>query len=160
MQAGQGRITSPVEPGYCLDIHDGSKANNVHVQLRPCHWYDNQQWTYSPSLQTPTAIINVNSGLCLTCEDGGPEPGFPVGTRVVQYTCDGASNALWTQGADGTLHPSHAPHMCLDITEASSTNGTKLQLWTCNTHTFALPSSELHEACNMVLSLRDKLVLA
>ena len=47
------------------------------------------------------------------------------------WDCNGGANQKWTINADGTIVGVQSG-LCLDVTGASTANGTLIEIWTCN----------------------------
>ena len=47
------------------------------------------------------------------------------------WPCNGQTNQQWRLNADGSITGVQSG-LCLDVTNASTTNGTLAQLWTCS----------------------------
>jgi hypothetical protein len=56
-------------------------------------------------------------------------PSAADGTQLQIWTCTGAANQKWTFAGDGSLR---SEGLCMDLAWASSDNGTKVQVATCN----------------------------
>ncbi|KZS87072.1 carbohydrate-binding module family 13 protein [Sistotremastrum niveocremeum HHB9708] len=84
------------------------------------------------SAQTPSEISPVllepgnNAGKCLTAASNSD------GAAVTIQACTGASSQQWTfSGGSVKLFGNSK---CLDVTNGSTKDGTKLQIWTCSTN--------------------------
>jgi hypothetical protein len=77
---------------------------------------------------TPRRIINQASGLCVDVNQGKVADG----TSVIQWTCNGGANQLWSyDDATGLIRSMDDPHFCLD-NGGTYADGAGLKLWTCN----------------------------
>ncbi len=55
------------------------------------------------------------------------------GSKVILWTCDRASNELWTHNSRGEyVLQAHGGTLCLDDPAYSTKNGTQLMVYTCN----------------------------
>ncbi|HZX08173.1 ricin-type beta-trefoil lectin domain protein, partial [Kribbella sp.] len=106
--------------GQCVDVYRALTADGTPTTLYTCNRAVNQQWT--PSADDGTIRT---TGKCLAARD------TTLRTPAVLWTCDGSAGQRWIPEVDGTLRNA-ASGMCLDATGASSTNGTKLIIYTCN----------------------------
>jgi O-glycosyl hydrolase len=108
----QGPITSGLS-GKCAQA-------GAEVVLADCDGSAAETWT----VRNGTL---VNSGQCMDVTGQGTANG----TLVELWDCNGGSNQLWTQAADGSLRSAQSGK-CLDDPAFSTTNGTQLEIWDCN----------------------------
>jgi glucose/arabinose dehydrogenase len=106
--------------GKCVDIYQALSADGTPTLLYTCHGQTNQQWT--PSEDGTIKAL----GKCLDAR------GTALRTPAVLWTCDGSEGQKWLPQANGTLRNARAG-LCLDATNGSSANGTRLILYTCHT---------------------------
>jgi hypothetical protein len=129
--------TSSVHPvkgygGMCVDDKGNSSANGAKAILWGCSSSDPaQNWTYSNS-------EFVHNGKCLNDKaDGGNR------SKVILYSCNGASNEKWSELANGELKlQAHNGTLCLNDPGNSTKNGTQLIVYTCTgsaNEKFSLP---------------------
>ncbi|KAJ7884509.1 ricin B lectin domain-containing protein, partial [Mycena leptocephala] len=116
----------------CLDLTGGSVTNNNVVQIWTCTGGANQKWTRTtgPGSGTTTPppttghVIHpgASSTTCLAATSNAN------GATVVVQPCNGATSQSWTQtGQTLVVYGT----MCLDVTNGSTANGAKLQIWSC-----------------------------
>lgn len=87
----------------------------------------NQQGFVRRGSYTSLNIQQVGTNNCLDVYAfGGP------GTRVVTYPCNDQDNQKWFFDDIQRLHPVHRPDLCLDIWQASSSNGAAAVVWWCH----------------------------
>jgi beta-glucosidase len=117
--------------GSCLDVSGGGTANGTLVDLYTCNGTGAQVW----QPQSDGALLNPASGKCL--DDTGSSTAN--GTQVQIYSCSGAANQSWVSPAGGGGPASGATGpvvgyegLCLDVASANSANGTKVDVYTCN----------------------------
>ncbi|KAJ7884976.1 ricin B lectin domain-containing protein [Mycena leptocephala] len=110
----------------CLDLTDGSVANNNTMQIWACTGGINQKWTASTALTLfPTLNIlpGASSTTCLTAPTK-----VNGGTVVVEPCVSGSEAQAWeVNGPTLIVYGS----MCLDVTGGNTTNGVKMQIWSC-----------------------------
>jgi hypothetical protein len=105
----------------CLDDSNGSTAAGTKIQLWTCRGDAAQTW-----LAEPGGTIQLGASSCLDTTGGSSN-----GTKVVLEPCDGTSSQIWTHGTSDSL-VQQSTGMCLDDNGGTTTNGTAMQIWTCN----------------------------
>ncbi|KAJ7501574.1 ricin B lectin domain-containing protein [Mycena galericulata] len=109
------------EEPSCLDLTNGNATENNVMQIWGCTDGPNQKWTLTTGPSEPITPI-ISNTTCLTA------PTNANGGEVVVEPCDGSTNQLWTTiGSTLVVYG----NMCLDVTNGSTANGTKLQIWDC-----------------------------
>ncbi|KAJ7190226.1 ricin B lectin domain-containing protein, partial [Mycena pura] len=114
----------------CLDLTDGRVTNGNIIQIWTCTGGNNQKWalTTGPGSGTPPVGNAIKPGAssttCLTA------PSNTDGGAVVVQPCNGASSQSWTR--NGGTYVIYG-NKCLDVTNGSTANGVKMQIWSCNT---------------------------
>ncbi|KAF7364548.1 hypothetical protein MVEN_00323800 [Mycena venus] len=113
----------------CLDLTSGNVTNGNIMQIWTCTGGINQQWTRTTgpgTLPPPTPGHKINPGAssttCLTAATNAN------GGTVTVAPCDGSAGQAWTQ--NGQTLVAYGT-MCLDVTGGSTTNGVKMQIWSC-----------------------------
>ncbi|KAJ7451566.1 ricin B lectin domain-containing protein [Mycena latifolia] len=116
----------------CLDLTGGTITNGNVMQIWTCTGGPNQKWTRTtgPGTGTPTPPPTTghtikpgaSSTTCLTA------PTNANGGTVVVQPCDGSTGQSWTQNGQTIVVYGT---MCLDVTGGSTTNGAKMQIWSC-----------------------------
>jgi hypothetical protein len=76
----------------CLDVEGAAVAAGTLVDLFQCDGGQNQQWFITEDTNGITAIIGLQSGMCLD-SSGGPSAGG--GTQLIINTCTGAASQNW-----------------------------------------------------------------
>jgi Ricin-type beta-trefoil lectin domain len=117
----------PVHPikgfdGKCVSDKGNSSANRTKIIIWGCSGTDQaENWKFSKN-------EFVHNGKCLNDQGNGGSR-----SKVILYTCNGASNEKWLELANGELElQSHGGNLCLDDPRSSTTNGTQLIVYTCN----------------------------
>ncbi|KAJ7032972.1 hypothetical protein C8F04DRAFT_1355506 [Mycena alexandri] len=120
----------------CLDLTGGSLTNNNVMQIWTCTGGPNQKWTRTtgpgsgsgttpppPATTGSTIRPGASASTCLTASSNSN------GATVVVQPCT-ANNAAqtWVQNGQTLLVYGN---MCLDVTNGSTTNGVKMQIWAC-----------------------------
>jgi hypothetical protein len=107
--------------GKCVDDKGNSSANRAEVLIWGCSSTDQaENWTFSDN------ELKHNS-MCLDDKANGGS-----GSKVILYTCSGASNQKWSELANGELKlQAHDGKYCLDDPRSSTTNGTQLIIYSC-----------------------------
>jgi Ricin-type beta-trefoil lectin domain len=118
--------SAPVHPikgfdGKCVDDKRNSSANGAKIVIWNCSGTDQaENWKFSNN-------EFVHNGKCLNDQGNGG-----IRSKVILYTCNGASNEKWLELANGELElKGHGGNLCLDDPRSSTTNGTQLILYTC-----------------------------
>jgi hypothetical protein len=118
--------SAPVHPikgfdGKCVDDKGNSSANRTKIIIWTCSGTDQaENWKFSSN-------EFIHNGKCLNDQGNGG-----IRSKVILYTCNGASNEKWLELANGELElQGHGGNLCLDDPRSSTTNGTQLILYTC-----------------------------
>ncbi|KAJ7806991.1 hypothetical protein B0H14DRAFT_1541165 [Mycena olivaceomarginata] len=119
----------------CLDLTGGSVTNNNVMQIWGCSSGNaNQKWalttgpgsgsgtTTPPPTTGHTIKPGASSTTCLSA------PTNANGAAVVVQPCNGSTGQAWTQNGQTLLVYGN---MCLDVTNGSTANGAKMQIWAC-----------------------------
>ncbi|KAJ7190229.1 hypothetical protein GGX14DRAFT_606290 [Mycena pura] len=120
----------------CLDLTDGSVTDGNVIQIWTCTGGSNQKWTRTTGPGTGTApppppppppsgntiSPGASSKSCLAA------PTNANGGTVVIAPCDGSTSQSWTHTGNTLVVYGNK---CLDVTNGSTTNGVKMQIWTC-----------------------------
>lgn len=118
--------------GDCLDISAGSTSNGTSVIIWPCKSTGNanQEFEFNPVSGGYGELTNQNSNKSLAVLSASTSPG----AQVIQYTTNGTTNSLWlpiSLGNGQWQFKNKNSGLCLDVTGASTQEGTKLQQWGC-----------------------------
>ena len=107
--------------GKCLDDRGNSSSNRAQVVIWSCSGSDPaENWTFSSN-------EFIHNGKCLNDQGNGG-----IRSKVILWTCNGASNEKWSELANGELKlQSHGGTLCLDDPRSSTSNGTQLIVYTC-----------------------------
>ncbi|KAJ7249759.1 ricin B lectin domain-containing protein [Mycena haematopus] len=114
----------------CLDLTNGATTDGNIIQIWACTGGANQKWTLTtgPGSTTPPPTTGhviepgASSNTCLTA------PTNANGGTVVVQPCNGSTGQAWTQNGQTIVVYGN---MCLDVTNGSSSNGVKMQIWSC-----------------------------
>ena len=122
-----GPITSLMSTTLCIDDNANGSVNYTKIQIWSCNKGANQQFTIVPdNNDDPTNTITIN-GKCVDLNGS-----IANNTPIVLYTCsDSAGGQKWQLSSDNTIYNPYSG-LCLEIPGASTTNGTQLDIWTCN----------------------------
>ena len=107
--------------GKCMDAAGNGGALRTKIIIWTCNPQDQAQYfTYNNGVLT-------HKGLCVNDQHAGGN-----GSKVILYTCNGASNETWTHLANGELVlKANGGKLCLDDPAYSTRNGTQLDVWSC-----------------------------
>lgn len=122
---GAYELNQPGGPitGYaskCVDDSAAGTASGNKIQIWTCNGHINQRWALSSG-----GALQV-FGMCIGYAGSGAR-----GSGLVLATCTGATNQKWTHKSNGE-YVLASNSMCLDDKGFSTTNGTQLEIWTCN----------------------------
>ena len=116
----------PVHPikgfdGKCVSDKGNSSANRAKIIIWNCSSTDQaENWKFSSN-------EFIHNGKCMNDQGNGG-----LRSKVILYTCNGASNEKWNELANGELRlQGHGGTLCVDDPRSSTTNGTQLILYTC-----------------------------
>jgi aryl-phospho-beta-D-glucosidase BglC (GH1 family) len=126
-------LTPQCAPALRLDDSNASTATGNPIKVYSANGTGAQNWSASNSGVTPAGYYNfaTEGAYCLTAS------GTTSGSPAVLDPCVGSSGQAWEAVATGTgsyyiLHPANNTALCLDVEDASSTSGTGVQVYTCN----------------------------
>lgn len=108
--------------GRCLDVPNGSRDNEVALQMYDCNGSDAQKWTYDAGSK---AFKNA-FGKCMDVSHGDRNG------AVQQYDCNGTAAQQWTTDGSHRIISGIDNSLCLNISGGAGNNGDKLILWNCN----------------------------
>ncbi|HEX4722525.1 MAG TPA: RICIN domain-containing protein [Pseudonocardiaceae bacterium] len=122
--------------GSCVDDTNSSTANGTAVQQFTCGGSLNQQWQFVPSSSGYYEVLNRNAAAQNEAWDvtGGPSA-TASGTPIQTWGYGGGTNQQWqpVAGSGGTYtFVARNSGLCLDVPNASTANGVRLQAFTCN----------------------------
>ncbi|WP_432164271.1 ricin-type beta-trefoil lectin domain protein [Streptomyces tendae] len=106
--------------GRCIDVLDGKRTNGTPLQIWNCEGQAWQQWEIWPDGTMRTM------GKCMTLLGGHDNA-----TPIALYDCNGNATQQFRVNAANDLVNPYADK-CVDVKDQRTTNGTRLQLWTCN----------------------------
>jgi Ricin-type beta-trefoil lectin domain len=113
----------------CLDVADNGTAPGTLVDYYTCHGSQNQQWLIKAGEGGTTAIVGVQSGLCLD-SSGGPSEGG--GTQLIINTCSGATSQNWNVRRTLFELNTAAPYLCIAVNNAETVSGTAVIATSCS----------------------------
>lgn len=107
--------------GKCIDDAGNGSADRTKIEIWTCNAKDKAQgWSYSGGRL-------IHNGMCANDQHSGGN-----GSKVILYTCNHASNELWTHLANGELVlKANGGKYCLDDPRNSNHNGTQLIVYSC-----------------------------
>ncbi len=119
-----------------LDIADGSLASGASTQISLSNYTASQRYRLTEDSDGYYTITNVKSGKVLDVTGAIATDG----TVVQQWDANGSDAQKWviSTNADGTftivskLHASDGASLVIDVPEASSASGTRLQVYEAN----------------------------
>lgn len=114
----------------CLDVADNGTTPGTLVDYFTCHGSENQQWKIEAGRDGTTAIVGVQSGLCLD-SSGGPSEGG--GTQLIINTCSGATSQNWNVRRSLFELNSGPPYRCIAVNNAETVSGTPVIATSCST---------------------------
>jgi hypothetical protein len=118
-----GAAVHPIKgfDGKCVSDKANSSANRAKIILWTCSGTDQaENWKFSGN-------EFIHNGKCMNDQGNGG-----IRSKVILYSCNGASNEKWNELANGELQlQGHGGNLCLDDPRSSTTNGTQLILYTC-----------------------------
>ena len=108
--------------GKCVDDNGNSSALRARIQIWTCNSSDQaQSFTFANGEL-------AHNGKCLNDQGSGGS-----GAKVILYTCNRASNEIWTHNSRGEyVLKANGGKLCLDDPGYSKQNGTQLIVYTCN----------------------------
>jgi hypothetical protein len=123
VSSATGAITSDLgnQSQYCVDDYLDGTTSNDKIDLYACNGTPAQVWTVEPN-----GTMSVSGGCMSLYEDGQT-----IETKVVWSGCSGDASQRWIERSDGSLY-NWFSSACLDDSNASTTNGNPLQIYTCN----------------------------
>ncbi|MFC5032886.1 glucan endo-1,6-beta-glucosidase [Streptomyces sp. So13.3] len=120
--------------GKCVDDADGSTGNGAAVQQWACQPGNaNQQWQFQTTDSGYYKVIGRKSATAAWDVSGGPGAGN--GSKIQLWAYGAGNNQQWkaVAGSNGTytFTPRSNNSECLDVTDVSTSDGARLQQWTC-----------------------------
>ncbi|MFC4534661.1 RICIN domain-containing protein [Sphaerisporangium dianthi] len=129
--AGFDRLTVR-HSGKCVDVRDGSTANNAAIIQYSCNNGANQQWSVRDAGGGYAQIVARNSGRCLDVTSGSTADG----ASIIQYACGSGANQQWRlQDAGGGYVRLVARHSgkCMDLPSGSTADNVQFKQYPCGT---------------------------
>ena len=113
LPGNSGALQSAVGTSECLDVPGASHTNGTDVEIWTCNGATNQHWTHAASGELQVYSPGTK---CLATN----------GTAAVIDACAGQQ---WTFNPDGTISTGG---QCLEVPGGATTDGTFLDVGTCN----------------------------
>jgi glucosylceramidase len=119
----------------CIDAANGGTGNGTVVQQWTCQaGNSNQQWQFQPTDSGFYKVVTRNAANLAWDVTGGPSA-TGNGTKIQLWAYSSNTNQQWkpVQHPDGTwtFNPRNNTAQCLDVTDVSTSDGARLQQWTC-----------------------------
>lgn len=118
----------------CIDT-SGTWSTGTDVYEWSCQSGNDNQIFRVQSVGNYYQIKHTGSGLCLGAENGGTSDG----TKLELQTCDSSNKQLFSMASNSSTSSVRDFKMtnvnsgkCVDLSGGSSTNGTAIQLWSCD----------------------------
>lgn len=121
--------------GSCVDAANGGTSNGTALQQWACHdGNNNQLWQFRPTSGDIYRAVSRNNGT-LAWDVSGGVPATGDGAAVQLWTYGGSTNQQWlaTDRGNGIFtFTARNSGKCLDVRDASTGNGARLQQWSCH----------------------------
>lgn len=121
--------------GKCLDAADGSTSNGTRLQQWTCQAANsNQLWQLQPTTGGNYRVVSRNATSLAWDVAGGPGA-TGNGASVQLWTYGGGTNQQWLptdRGNSTFTFTARNSGKCLDIADASSADGARIQQWACH----------------------------
>lgn len=134
-----GEIQGP--GGKCLDVAGGSASDGAAIELEDCDGSDTQHWIWDMNGTTFTSVASQYQecigfgGARLTMASGDPLvlSSCSVGSfHTISWSIGLVSGGLGTITVSLLNNTGASTNMCLDDNDAGTSDGNKIQLWSCN----------------------------
>ena len=128
-----GVLRSGKNLDYCLDLENGSTANDTDVRVAPCKESSNtQQWLIEGAAElvnkSGVKTIRLADNTCMTLEDGITSNDK---SKVTYYNCvAGKTTQQWTYDGQRIKYNDNQDK-CLNLVDAETSNGTNIKLRDC-----------------------------
>jgi glucosylceramidase len=121
--------------GKCVDAANGGTSNGTAVQQWACATGNtNQQWQFQPTDSGYYKVVSRNATTAAWDVAGGAGA-TGNGAQIQLWTYGGGTNQQWkpTQNAAGAyaFAARNSGTECLDVTNLSTSDGARLQQWSC-----------------------------
>ena len=121
---------------YCADDSNFGTTNGAILQQWSCGGADNQQWQFTPTSGGYYTVLSREAASENLVWDvtGGPSATAP-GTGVQLWSNGGGTNQQWEPVATGNgdyTFQARNSGLCLAVPNSSTSNGTQLDVETCN----------------------------
>lgn len=126
-----GMLRSGLNWNKCLDVAYG--GDSTIMQIWDCKGYDSQKFSQrAKTTHAYQALVSEAGGRCLDINGGA----MASGTRVLAWSCHGASNQKWRyEASTGLVHSQKDSRYCLDgrgNTDADpAATGREWGIWRC-----------------------------
>lgn len=131
-----GSVFNP-NSGKCLDDPNSTTTNSTQVQIWTCNSSVAQKWTPAANpvvAAVGTIVAALPTPVCVDNAGGSATSAGTTanGTKIQLGECAGYPSQQWSINPEGTISLSGYPGKCLDVTNAGTADGTKVQLWDCH----------------------------
>ncbi len=141
----------------CIELRNGSAANNTPVQVYDCNGTSGQTWYAARGGPVQAVQVQDGNGACLQPKGGSAANG----TLLELDACSATGAAQgWYWDGYGSLHFAASPTQCLDVPAQAWANGvpanyTQLQIWACDSGTSQDQLTALQTGNNIKLGSAD-----
>lgn len=121
--------------GKCVDLTSGNTSNGTNIQQWSCQNNPNMMFRLVEAGGGYYQIKHASSGKCLDVSGYGTSNG----SNIHLWSCHGGDNQLFSMASntstaditDFTIRGKQSGK-CLDLSSGNSSNGTNIQIWSCN----------------------------
>lgn len=121
--------------GKCVDLTSGNTSNGTNIQQWACEDNSNMLFRLVEAGGGYYQIKHASSGKCLDVSGYGTSNG----SNIHLWSCHGGNNQLFAIASntstsditDFTIRDKNSGK-CLDLSGGNSSNGTNIQIWSCN----------------------------
>lgn len=126
---GVYELTASGNTTQSIDIPNGSKDENVQIQLWTSNFTDSQKFTLKYDGEGYYKIISKVSNKALTVENTSPNAGSNI-KQEIDKDLDTQKWIIKPTGVNNTFYIySKCGNLCIDIPSGNTASGIKLQLW-------------------------------
>ena len=121
--------------GKCVDVSDGGPNNGAKIQQWDCEDGNTNQLFELTPVGSYYQIKHTATGKCLDVINAYTASG----SSVQLWECNGGTNQLWSMSSNASTSSARdfkivgvGSGKCIDLSGGSSSNGTQMQIWTCD----------------------------